>query len=162
MIIINGCSNNTQDEISPADNLENSVESTGELPDESIDESTDESINESTNDVSDNTENNIDSGNEPNRIRFITGDVAKQMFESDNAVILLDVRNQDEFDEYHLEDSILIPVAELEHRLSELPDKTAEIIVFCRTGRRSALAAEILSANGYTNVFDMGSIYNWD
>ena len=162
MIIINGCSNNTQDEISPADNLENSVESTGELPDESIDESTDESINESTNDVSDNTGNNLNSGYEPNLIKIISGNEAKQMFESDNSVILLDVRNQDEFDEYHLNDSILIPVADLESRLSELPDKNADIIVFCRAGRRSALAAEILSANGYTNVFDMGSIYNWD
>ena len=92
------------------------------------------------------------------RSSIITGAEARSKFESDDSVILLDVRNRNEFDEYHLEGSTLIPVDELESRLSELPDKDALIIVFCRSGRRSATAAEILIKNGYTNVFDMQSI----
>ena len=95
------------------------------------------------------------------RSSIITGFDARNMLESDDSVILLDVRNQNEFDEYHLERSTLIPVDELESRLSELPDKDALIIVYCRSGIRSAVAAEILINNGYTNVFDMQSINNY-
>ena len=92
---------------------------------------------------------------------LISGSEARELFETDDRMVLLDVRNQDEYDEYHIVDSVLIPVDELESRLSELPDKDALIIVFCRAGRRSAIAAGILTANGYTNVRDMQSIKNW-
>jgi len=92
---------------------------------------------------------------------IISGTAAREKTEADNTVILLDVRRQDEFDEHSIPGSILIPYDSLESRLSELPDKDAEIIVFCRAGRRSAIAADILISNGYTNVFDMGSISNW-
>ena len=99
--------------------------------------------------------------NSSSRSSIITGSDARNKFESDDSVILLDVRNQNEFDEYHLEGSTLIPVDELESRLSELPDKDASIIVYCRSGIRSAAAAEILKNNGYTNVFDMQSVNNY-
>ena len=92
---------------------------------------------------------------------MITGADARKLFEADDQVVLLDVRNQDEYDEYHILDSILIPVDELESRLSELPDKNANIIVYCRAGRRSAVAVEILLAHGFTNVHDMQSVNNW-
>ena len=93
---------------------------------------------------------------------IISGAEAREIFFSNDQVILLDVRNQDEFDEHHIPDSILIPVNELESRLSELPDKDVIIIVFCRAGRRSELAASILTANGYTNVYNMQGIGNWE
>ena len=92
---------------------------------------------------------------------IVTGAEAKELFESNENVILLDVRNQGEFDVEHLDGSVLIPVDQLESRLSELPDKDAVIIIYCRAGRRSALASEILVASGYTNVYDMQSIHNW-
>jgi len=98
--------------------------------------------------------------NEPGVV-LVTGAQAKELYESNDAVILLDVRNQDEFDEYHIDGSILIPYDELETRLSELPDKEAIIIVFCRAGRRSAIASEVLIANGYKSVHDMQGIDNW-
>jgi len=92
---------------------------------------------------------------------IVSGAEARALLESDGSVILLDVRSQDEFDDHHIEGSILIPYTELESRLSELPDKNAIIIVFCRAGRRSAIAAEILVTNGYTNVYDMQEVTNW-
>jgi len=98
--------------------------------------------------------------NEPG-VAIITGAKAREIYESNDAVVLLDVRNQDEYDEYHLPGSVLIPVNELESRLPELPDKDALIIVFCRAGRRSAIAAEILLLNGYKNIYDMQGIENW-
>ena len=102
-----------------------------------------------------------DPSNKNPGVTLVTGAEARDIFESDNSVILLDVRNQDEHDDYHIVGSILIPVDELESRLSELPDKDAVIIVFCRAGRRSAIASEILVSNGYTKVNDMQGIENW-
>jgi len=92
---------------------------------------------------------------------IITGARAKEIIESNDAAILLDVRNPDEYEDRHIESSLNIPVSELEERLSELPDKDAVIVVFCRAGRRSAMAYDILIGNGYTNVLDMQTIDNW-
>jgi len=92
---------------------------------------------------------------------IISGNTAKELFESNDGVILLDVRNQDEYEENHIQGSILIPVNELEERLTELTDKDAIIIVYCRSGRRSADAVDILVSSGYTNIYNMQSIDNW-
>ena len=74
---------------------------------------------------------------------------------------ILDVRNQDEYDEAHIEGVVLISVNTLESRLSELPEDKP-IIVYCKTGGRSAAAAEILVENGFTEVYDMdGGITEW-
>ena len=91
----------------------------------------------------------------------ITGAQAKEIYDSQNGVILLDVRNPDEYEAEHIEGSVLIPVTELEARLSELPDKHAVIIVYCRGGVRSSNAFKILSDNGYVNVYDMQKVSNW-
>jgi rhodanese-related sulfurtransferase len=97
----------------------------------------------------------------PPEVTIISGEEAWDINEAFENTILLDVRNQDEFDDWFIAGSILIPVAELESRLSELPDKDAVIIVYCKAGGRSATAHEILTANGYEHVYDMQSIYNW-
>jgi rhodanese-related sulfurtransferase len=74
---------------------------------------------------------------------------------------ILDVRNQDEYDEAHIEGVTLIPVDTLESRLNELPTNRP-IIVYCKAGGRSAAAAEILVNNGFTEVYDMGGgITEW-
>ena len=73
---------------------------------------------------------------------------------------ILDVRNQDEYDEAHIEGAVPIPVSALESRLNELPGDRP-IIVYCRTGGRSAAAASILVKNGFIEVYDMGGITEW-
>ena len=92
---------------------------------------------------------------------YISGAGAKEMYDLNPGVILLDVRNQDEYDAGHIEGSVLIPVSELEGRLSELPDKGAVIIVYCRAGGRSASAYRILAGSGYTNLYDMQKFSAW-
>jgi len=92
---------------------------------------------------------------------IVSGAEAREIYEKNDPVILLDVRNQDEFDEMSIPGSTLIPVGELESRLSELPDKKAVIIVFCKAGVRSETASDILTKNGYANVFNMKAISNW-
>ena len=90
----------------------------------------------------------------------ITPQEAEAMM-SDN-VIVLDVRTQEEFDEGHIINAVLLPDYEIEEKAqSVLPDKTQTVLIYCRTGRRSKTAAEKLIEMGYTKVFDFGGIDKW-
>ena len=92
----------------------------------------------------------------------ITAEQAKQMMDTEENYIILDVRTQEEYDEAHIPGAIVIPNTELEARAeSELPDKDQMILVYCRSGRRSKLAAEILVELGYTNIYEFGGIIDW-
>lgn len=77
------------------------------------------------------------------------------------AFFLLDVREPSEFESNHISGATLIPLGALRTRLNEIPkDKT--IIVYCRSGARSARGAALLKDNGYTNVLNLtGGILAW-
>jgi rhodanese-related sulfurtransferase len=76
--------------------------------------------------------------------------------------VLLDVRRLDEFEAGHIEGAVLIPYDEISDRASaELPDKNAVILIYCRTGRRSQIAARELIGLGYTRVYDFGGMQNF-
>ena len=76
--------------------------------------------------------------------------------------ILLDVRSQEEFNEIRIEGAILIPSNEITSRAeTEIPDKGTPILVYCRSGGRSASAAHSLIEMGYTDVYDFGGIMDW-
>ena len=92
----------------------------------------------------------------------ITAEEAKKIMDSGEEHIILDTREQDEFDEGHIPGAILIPYTEIENKAIELiPDKDKLILVYCRSGRRSKIAAEALSKLGYTNVKEFGGIIDW-
>lgn len=92
----------------------------------------------------------------------ITADEAKKIMDNGEEYILLDVREQDEFDEGHIPGSILIPYTEIDQKAEEiLPDKDKQILVYCRSGRRSKIASESLARLGYTNVKEFGGIIDW-
>ena len=92
----------------------------------------------------------------------ITAEEAKRIMDSGEEHIILDTREQDEYDEGHIEGAILIPYTEIENKAEEmLPDKEKLILVYCRSGRRSKIAAEALSKLGYTNVKEFGGIIDW-
>jgi len=102
-----------------------------------------------------------DGSDEPAYRRVSAGD-AYQMMQDTDEFILLDVRRDEEFREAHIEGAVLIPDYEIESRAAaELPDKDALILVYCRSGRRSADAANKLVGMGYTNVYDFGGIIDW-
>ncbi len=87
---------------------------------------------------------------------------AKKIMDSGEEHIILDTREQDEFDEGHIPGAILIPYTEIENKAEEMiPDKDAQILVYCRSGRRSKIAAESLAKLGYTNVKEFGGIIDW-
>ena len=92
----------------------------------------------------------------------ITAEEAKKIMDSDAEYIILDTREQDEFDEGHIPGAIMIPYTEIDSRAEEMiPDKNNLILVYCRSGRRSKIAAESLSKLGYTNVKEFGGIIDW-
>lgn len=92
----------------------------------------------------------------------ISAEEAKQIMDTEEGYIILDVRTQEEYDEGHIPGAILIPNTEIEARAEEvLTDKDQLILVYCRSGRRSKLAAEILVELGYTNIREFGGIIDW-
>ena len=94
--------------------------------------------------------------------RNITAEEAKQIMDTGEDYIILDVRTQEEYDEGHIPGALLIPDTEIEARAEEiLTDKDQLILVYCRSGRRSKLAAEALVELGYTNIKEFGGIIDW-
>ena len=93
----------------------------------------------------------------------LTAREAKKRLEEDPDIILLDVRTQAEYDGGHIPDAVCLPVETFGDGdlTTLLPDKNAEIFIYCRSGRRSAQAARILTDSGYTAVTDFGGILDW-
>ena len=92
----------------------------------------------------------------------ITAQEAKEIMDSQEGYVILDVRTQEEFDQGHIPGAILIPDYEIEEKAEKvLKDKDQLILVYCRSGRRSKLAAEALVALGYTNIREFGGIIDW-
>jgi rhodanese-related sulfurtransferase len=74
---------------------------------------------------------------------------------------ILDVRSQDEWDQFHIKGSTLIPLDELADRLSELP-KDKDIVVVCRSGHRSQSGTAILQKAGFKQVSCLsGGLLAW-
>ena len=93
----------------------------------------------------------------------ISGAEAKALMDSESGYIIIDARTQSEYDEGHIPGAILLPEYEIADRAEkELPDKNQLILVYCRSGRRSKIAAEELVELGYTNVKEFGGIIDWE
>ena len=87
---------------------------------------------------------------------------AKALMESKKGYVILDVRTATEYNAGHIANSILIPDYEITKRAEkELKDKNQLILIYCRSGRRSKLAAADLVKLGYTNVVEFGGIIDW-
>lgn len=95
-------------------------------------------------------------------IQNISPAEAKKRLDTEKGIILLDVRNKDEYVQKHIPNSMLIPLNVLANQAgSKLPDKEAEIFVYCASGSRSAAAVKTLIKLGYTNVYNLGGISRW-
>ena len=93
----------------------------------------------------------------------ISGAEAKALMDSESGYIIIDARTQEEYDQGHIPGAILIPEYEIADRAEkELPDKDQLILVYCRSGRRSKIAAEELVKLGYTNIKEFGGIIDWE
>ena len=92
----------------------------------------------------------------------ITAEEAKEIMDSEEGYVILDVRTQEEFDQGHIPGAIQISHEEIAEKAEEvLTDKDQLILVYCRSGRRSKIAAEALVELGYTNIREFGGIIDW-
>ena len=92
----------------------------------------------------------------------ITAEEAKEIMDTMEGYIILDVRTQEEYDQGHIPGATQISHEEIAEKAEEvLTDKDQLILVYCRSGRRSKLAAEALVELGYTNIKEFGGINDW-
>ena len=92
----------------------------------------------------------------------ITAEEAKQIMDTEEGYIILDVRTHEEYDEGHIPGAIVISYEEIAEKAEKvLTDKEQLILVYCRSGRRSKIAAEALVELGYTNIKEFGGIIDW-
>jgi len=103
-----------------------------------------------------------DEAQEPGVWRTISAEEANEIMSDAQGFILVDVRTEQEFQDAHIEGAILMPSSDV-GTLAEsmLPDKDQTILLYCRSGGRSAAAAATLAGMGYTNVYDFGGIMSW-
>ena len=92
----------------------------------------------------------------------ITAEEARQIMDSEDGYIILDARTQEEYDQGHVPGAIVISHEEIAEKAEEvLTDMDQLILVYCRSGRRSKIAAEALVELGYTNIREFGGIIDW-
>lgn len=105
-------------------------------------------------------EDNTKSTENSRVIKMTAKEAKEEMGKGD--VIILDVRTKEEYDSGHIENSILIPVNDIEKEVENIfKDKEQKILVYCRSGNRSSQASKLLVKMGYTNVYDFGGIKDW-
>ena len=98
----------------------------------------------------------------PAAVRNITSSQAREFMEDGEPFILIDVRNQNEFDQGRIYGAILLPAEQIRALAPDLlPDTEARILLYCRSGARSSGAARTLIDMGYLNVYDFGGIISW-
>ena len=92
----------------------------------------------------------------------ISQEEAKEMMDSQN-VIILDVREQDEYDSGHISGAVLLPVGTIDETTAAevIPEKDSTVLVYCRSGNRSKTASSALADLGYTNIYEFGGINTW-
>lgn len=96
-----------------------------------------------------------------NGVKKIEAQKAKELMDA-GGVTVVDVRTAEEYAEAHVPGAVLVPLDTIGGEApAELPDKEAKLLVYCRSGRRSAQAAEQLAALGYSDVYDFGGILDW-
>lgn len=93
--------------------------------------------------------------------KTIRPEEAKARLTSGDPVVLLDVRTRAEYGEGHIPNAVCLPNEEIQPDMPAPFGQNAEILLYCRSGRRSAQAAEKLAAMGYGNVSDFGGIQDW-
>lgn len=92
----------------------------------------------------------------------ITQEAAKEMMDTQE-VIVLDVREQSEYDSGHIPGAVLLPVGSIDEETAAavIPEKDSTVLVYCRSGNRSKTASSTLAGLGYTNIYEFGGINTW-
>jgi rhodanese-related sulfurtransferase len=93
---------------------------------------------------------------------MITAQQAKEIMDTQDGYVILDTRTEEEYETGHIPGAIVISHEQIKEKAEQvLTDKDQLILVYCRSGRRSKLAAQDLVDLGYTNVKEFGGIIDW-
>ena len=97
-----------------------------------------------------------------NTYQQITQEEAKNMMDTQEAIVL-DVREQDEFDAGHIPGAVLLPVGTItkDTATAVIPELDSVVLVYCRSGNRSKKASQALVDLGYTGIYEFGGINTW-
>ena len=92
----------------------------------------------------------------------ISQEAAKEMMDTQD-VIILDVREQNEYDSGHIPGAVLLPVGTIDEETAaeEIPENDSTVLVYCRSGNRSKTASSALIELGYTTIYEFGGINTW-
>ena len=93
--------------------------------------------------------------------RQITPQEAKEIMDTENDIVILDVRTEQEYASGHIKNAVCLPNEDILGEPEILPDKGQKILVYCRSGNRSKQAAQKLADMGYENVLEFGGILDW-
>ena len=96
-------------------------------------------------------------------IRRIDFAGARALLDAEPEAVLLDVREEEEYITGHAANALLLPVDQLNDETAAdlIPELDTPVLVYCRSGFRSALAARKLEEYGYSRVYDLGSLIGW-
>ena len=96
-------------------------------------------------------------------IRKVSFAEAKRLLDTLPEKVLLDVREEEEYITGHAVDAVLFPVDEIsdETALDVIPSLETPVLVYCRSGARSRLAAMKLDEYGYAEIYDIGGLVGW-
>ena len=97
-----------------------------------------------------------------NTYQQITQEEAKEMMDTREAIVL-DVREQHEYESGHILGAVLLPVGTIteDTAAAVIPEADSVVLVYCRSGNRSKTASKALADLGYTNVYEFGGINTW-
>ena len=109
-----------------------------------------------------NSDQNVDENEMEGEVIMISPEEAKDNLDENSEIILLDVRTPSEYESEHIENAVLLPLDQLNEKASEvIPAQEKIYYVYCRSGNRSATAAQLLVDMGYENIYDLGGIIDW-
>ena len=93
----------------------------------------------------------------------ITAEEAKSMMEEQPDAVILDVREQDEYDAGHIPGAVLLSFGTIDEETaaSAIPENDTVVLVYCRSGNRSKTASQSLVDLGYTQIYEFGGIQDW-
>ena len=97
-----------------------------------------------------------------NNYQQISQEKAKEMMDT-QSILILDVREPNEFDAGHIPGAVLLPVGTItkDTAAAAIPELDTVVLVYCRSGNRSKTASQALADLGYTNIYEFGGINTW-
>jgi rhodanese-related sulfurtransferase len=90
---------------------------------------------------------------------IVDADTARRLVAA--GVTVVDVRTKAEFDAGHVPGALNVPFDEISARAAELGPPSAPVLLYCRTGRRTAIATQALRAKGFTRIYDLQAYDRW-